>query len=116
MPDQVEWLNEREWGESLVRVFNQWKTNFVANAEKLAELAEREAKSRAPVRTGRLRDGCVGRMEETEMSVSAILQNEVPYAGFIEFGTRHMRARPFMRPGYAAAQNAYDKIMVEGCE
>jgi HK97 gp10 family phage protein len=48
--------------------------------------------------------------------VSAILQNEVPYAGFIEFGTRHMRARPFMRPGYAAAQNAYDKIMVEGCE
>ena len=114
MPARVEWINEREWGESVVRVFEQWQSQFVANAEKLAAMAEREAKTRAPVRTGRLRDGCVGRVEETESSVAAVLLNEVPYAGFIEFGTRHMTARPFLRPGYAAAQTAYEKTMSQG--
>jgi len=116
VPAKIEWINEREWGESLVRIFDQWHDTFVANAEKLAALAEREAKARAPVRTGRLRDGCVGRVEETDMSVAAILLNDVPYAGFIEFGTRYMTARPFLRPGYAAAQSAYQKTMSEGLE
>jgi len=116
MPAQVEWINEREWGESVVRVFEQWHGQFASNAEKLAALAEREAKARSPVRTGRLRNGCVGQVEQTDTSVTAVLLNEVPYAGFVEFGTRYMRAQPFLRPGYAAAQTAWEKTMSEGLE
>lgn len=114
MPAHVEWVNQRQWGESVVRVFQQWKGQFAENAADLADLAESEAKARAPVRTGRLRAGCVGSVEETESSVAAVLTNEVPYAGFIEFGTRYMRARPFMRPGFAAAEARYERTMSKG--
>lgn len=116
MPAQVTWTNEREWRNAVVRVFEQWEGQFPENAAKLAALAEREAKSRAPVRTGRLRNGITGRVETTKESTAAVLENEVPYAAFVEFGTRHNRAQPHMRPGFAAAQQAYAKTMVEGCK
>jgi HK97 gp10 family phage protein len=116
MPAQVEWTNRSEWERAILRVFRQWEGQFPHNAADLAALAEREAKSRAPVRTGRLRNGINGRVETTDDSTAAILENQVPYAGFVEFGTRHNRAQPHMRPGFAAAEAAYAKTMVKGCE
>jgi HK97 gp10 family phage protein len=116
MPAQVQWMNQREWESAVLRVFQQWEGQFPDNAAKLAALAEREAKARAPVRTGRLRNGITGRVETSADSTSAILENEVPYAGFVEFGTRHNRAQPHMRPGFAAAEQAYAKTMVQGLD
>lgn len=49
------------------------------------------AKGYSPVRTGYNRDHIVKRDDDT---VAA----EAPYAGYLEFGTRFMRARPFVRP------------------
>ena len=116
MPAQVQWTNEREWRSAILRVFKQWEGQFPENAAKLAAIAEREAKSRAPVRTGRLRNGITGRVETTASSTTAILENEVPYAAPVEFGTRHSRAQPHMRPGFAAAEQAYAKTMVQGLD
>lgn len=62
--------------------------------EEMAKVTER-AKELAPVRTGRLRNSIYRRKTGfLGWEVGAA----VYYAGFVEFGTRYMRARPFLRP------------------
>jgi HK97 gp10 family phage protein len=67
--------------------------NRVCN-EEMSKVTER-AKEIVPVRTGRLRNSIYRRK-------TGFLGWEVGatmfYAGFVEFGTRYMRARPYLRP------------------
>ena len=78
---------------------------------KAREIANR-AWANAPYRTGRLkasirvdRRDAAGRF--TSAGGVAICAFEVsantPYAGFVEFGTRKMRARPYLRPALRQA-------------
>jgi len=65
------------------------------------EVIVSDAKQIVPVRTGRLRDSIrYWRKHMFDYDVGS----EVPYAGFVEFGTTRMRAQPYMRP--AIQQNA----------
>lgn len=112
MPAQVQWVNQPEWNRAFLAILQEWEDQSPKNLEKLGELAERETKVRAPVKTGRLRAGVEHAVNDHTMT----LFNEVPYAGYVEFGTRHSRAQPHMRPGFAAAVNKYVKIMQEGME
>jgi HK97 gp10 family phage protein len=107
---KIEWVNESQWAAALAAHFDDWARQFKINIKDVAALAEREAKLRAPVRTGRLRNGITGRTEET----TAILTNDVPYAPHVEFGTRHTRAQPHMRPGMEAAIAAWVREMTQG--
>jgi HK97 gp10 family phage protein len=116
MPAEIEWVNEAAWRKSIVLALRQWEDQAGVNAGKLAELAEREAKARAPVRTGKLRNGITGRVDSSADGETVILENEVEYAAFVEFGTRFTRAQPHMRPGFAAAVADYEKIMKQGME
>lgn len=64
--------------------------------EKLREVAltvEATAKNLAPVRTGRLRDSIQAEVREKKI----VLKSDVEYAGFVEYGTRFMAPRSFMR-------------------
>ena len=66
---------------------------FPASARRLDRVKARirdEAKLRAPVRTGFLRSSIV----VTEDGVEA----GAYYAGYVEFGTRYMAPRPYLRP------------------
>lgn len=112
MTARIEWVNEEQWAAALAAHLDDWTKQFEVNIKDVAALAEREAKLRAPVRTGRLRNGITGSAEET----TALLTTEVPYAPFVEFGTRHSRAQPHMRPGMEAAIAAWAKTMTKGCE
>jgi HK97 gp10 family phage protein len=47
-----------------------------------------------PVRTGHLRGSIFARIHEWIAEIGA----EASYASFVEFGTRHMYARPFLLP------------------
>jgi HK97 gp10 family phage protein len=62
--------------------------------DEMSKVTER-AKEIVPVRTGRLRNSIYRRK-------TGFLSWEVGatmfYAGFVEFGTRYMRARPYLRP------------------
>ena len=58
-----------------------------------AALIVDEAKRLAPYKTGQLRP------------VGSIEDGDVYYAKFQEFGTRYMRAQPFMRPAIAARRD-----------
>ena len=112
MPASVQWVNQPEWNRAFLAVIQQWEDQAPENLEKLGQLAEQEAKTRAPVKTGRLRRG----IEHDVAKDTMVLTNEVPYAGYVEFGTRHSRAQPHMRPGFAAAVNRYEQIMKQGME
>ena len=58
-------------------------------------VAERYAKAKVPVDTGNLKNSIsVGVVDENHAELWATTD----YAAYVEFGTRRMAARPFMRP------------------
>jgi HK97 gp10 family phage protein len=61
----------------------------------LATQVMADAKRIVPVRTGRLRASIgTGHIDGN----SAVVQASAPYAGYVELGTRYMRAQPYLRP------------------
>jgi HK97 gp10 family phage protein len=82
--------------------------HFAALAESLPDVVgrlietaavntERGAKVRAPVRTGFLRNSIKGQMTgQTSAEVVAAAE----YAGFVEYGTVRMHARPYLTPAW----------------
>lgn len=60
-----------------------------------------ETINRCPVRTGRLRDSYVYKVNENENQV--IVGTNVEYGPYVEFGTSRMEAQPHLRP--AVTQN-----------
>lgn len=56
------------------------------------------------VRTGRLRGSITWRLGQDAHSVYADIGTNVEYAGYVELGTRRMRARPFLRPALEHAR------------
>jgi HK97 gp10 family phage protein len=63
-------------------------------AKHLAEDVAAEARSNAPVRTGHLRDSISVEVDGD----TVIVQASADYAGYVELGTRHQRAEPFLMP------------------
>lgn len=64
---------------------------------------DRQAKSLAPVDTGRLRSSINWRLGHDSQGLVGIVGTNVSYAIFQEFGTRYMAAQPFLRPALQAA-------------
>jgi HK97 gp10 family phage protein len=63
-------------------------------AELGSEAIAAAAADLVPVRTGFLRSSITRQVSGGSFVVSAL----APYAGFIEWGTRHMAAQPYMTP------------------
>jgi HK97 gp10 family phage protein len=70
---------------------------------KLTVRVDRGAKRLAPVDTGRLRSSITWEMGQEGTVIVGRVGTNVHYAPYLEFGTRRMRARPFLRPALAAA-------------
>jgi HK97 gp10 family phage protein len=116
MPAHVTWENERQWRQAIVSVLDDWDSGLRANVEDLLNMARDEARKRCPVDTGRLRNGIEIDVDTggAHSDVTGILFDDVDYAPFVEFGTRYMRAQPFLRPGMAMAQARYEREMIKG--
>lgn len=63
------------------------------------------AQQLAPVRTGRLRAGIGFTYRQSDKVLS--IYDDVPWAIFQEFGTRNMRAQPFIRPALNSIGRQY---------
>ena len=64
-----------------------------------ALVLEEEAKRRAPRRTGKLQDSIKNRKGKRKKgSAEHVVYTDLFYAPFVEYGTRKMSKRPFMRP------------------
>jgi HK97 gp10 family phage protein len=75
-----------------------WERHLDApEAELLEHLGgeiEADAKVACPVDTGRLRDSIGHEVDGDTVRVTA----SAPYAAYVEEGTRHMAAEPYLRP------------------
>lgn len=70
---------------------------------------EAEAKSLVPVLTGKLRDSIHIEIVQSDSNTALAVvgpDDSVEYAAYVEYGTRHMKEEPYMRPAY---ENAKDR-------
>ncbi|MFN3621260.1 MAG: HK97-gp10 family putative phage morphogenesis protein [Nitrososphaerales archaeon] len=74
-----------------------------------AETAVDEGKRLAPVRTGRLRNSI--RILERGRDY-AVVGSDVEYAPFVEYGTRRISPRPYLRPAVEKAVDAVDRFFL----
>lgn len=70
------------------------------------------AKQLVPVRTGRLRQSIYAEVREWVVRIGA----DATYAMFVEFGTRYMRARPYLYPAIQAYLSQLESIIREAIE
>jgi len=92
--------------KDVVLKFNQgaFRGALRAGFESVLEMAysiQAEARQLSPVDTGRLKSSI---MVEKDGDDSAIVGTDTPYAPHLEFGTKKMKAQPFMRPAADLAQ------------
>lgn len=96
-------------------------TNRIRHAEKrCAEAVEatakdiaKDAKARVPVRSGRLRDSITPeRIDEFTQIVTV----HAEYAAFVEYGTRHMAAQPYLIPAVEAARQEFARRIAKAYE
>jgi HK97 gp10 family phage protein len=77
----------------------------------LALRVEREARRRAPVDTGRLRNSITHRVYGTEYAIVAEIGTDVEYAIYQEFGTAHVPATRFLGGALQAVAQQLGGIM-----
>jgi len=68
---------------------------------RLARAVRDDAKRIVPVRTGRLR-ASIGISDPGRDRV--VVDATAPYAGYVELGTRYMKAQPYLRPALYRAR------------
>lgn len=94
----------RDFLASLAKATARLETRAAEEQRQIAGDIVRDAKAKAPVETGRLRNsihvaGETQHVDGPEVEVEAA----AGYAAFVEFGTSTMRAEPYMRPAIAKA-------------
>ena len=72
--------------------------------EETAKEIVNDAKGRAPVDTGHLRDSIAAQRIDEFGQVVAV---HASYAAFVEYGTRHMAAQPFFIPALESAKQPF---------
>ena len=76
----------------------------------LREVGERAvgyATDIVPVRTGNLRSSIAYDADDSQV----IIGSDVPYASYVEEGTRNMRPRPYLRPAMVNHLDEYREII-----
>ncbi|MCW4016805.1 MAG: HK97 gp10 family phage protein [Candidatus Bathyarchaeota archaeon] len=79
---------------------------------KWATDVKESAKQRVPVKTGQLQSSIYSKISEWIAEVGA----QTTYAMAVEFGTRYMRARPFLYPAVREALPRLEAIICESLE
>ena len=77
-----------------------------------AELVKTQARRTVPVRTGYLQGTIYAVVRDWVIHVGA----EATYALFVELGTRHMRARPYLWPAIQQYLAELERMVSEGIE
>lgn len=81
---------------------------LVAALEEVGLVAEGYAKRACPVDTGRLRNSITHIVDEGTRHV--VIGTNVEYAPYVELGTRHQKAQPFLKPAAGDHASTYSSI------
>lgn len=76
--------------------------------EKAGKAAEEHAKKLCPVDTGRLRASI---KNEVHNNILTLYSDGVPYAWYVECGTRKMKAQPYIKPALEWYKDEYKGIL-----
>lgn len=87
----------------LRRSLDQLRLDTEADLLRLGHRAVRNMRQLCPVDTGRLRNSIGLTTGRDSRGLFLDVGTDVEYAPPVEFGTRYMRAQPFIRPGLAEA-------------
>lgn len=75
---------------------------------------QREAKIRVPVRTGALRNSIMVQIEKgAQGSIFVTVGAFMPYASYVEYGTRFQKAKPYLMPAYEKARKKLESRLLE---
>lgn len=89
-----------------ILVHVQWRLkNWAADVKALA-------KQLVPVRTGQLQSSIYARVQEWVVEIGA----EAAYALFVEFGTRHVQARPYLYPAITECLPQLERVILEALD
>lgn len=81
--------------------------------EALADIWVDESQRTAPVDTGQLKARInVTSIQDRGRHAEATLQSDVPYAGFVEYGTRYQSPNPYFRRGRDQAAREVSRVGV----
>jgi len=87
-------FNSAEAEQKIIKAFEEVLFDFMI-------AVEGQAKRKAPVLTGRLRNGI--HVFPRKPAKHIIVSDDVEYGVYQEFGTSRAKAQPFMRPGLNSA-------------
>ena len=79
------------------------KEGFITVAQNAAAMATKLAQSRVPVRTGDLKRSIHAKRDGDSVFIAA----EMDYAGFVEFGTKRQKPKPYF---YNSIRDALKKV------
>lgn len=96
-------IDDRAFRRSLPRAVRELEVRGERHLLGLAIKVQNEARRLCPVDTGRLRASIHHVPGRDARGFYVQVGTNVNYAGFVEFGTRRMRAQPFLRPALARA-------------
>lgn len=108
----IEWdrAAQRRFEAALKRGFDQHKINTRQDLERIGLTIQNVARRHCPVDTGRLRSSIKSTgVKEDRKGLLVDVGTNVTYAPFVEFGTRFMRAQPFLRPAFMEALSRWGR-------
>ena len=77
--------------------------------EEIGLTAEAYAKLKCPVDTGRLRNSITHAVDDD----TAYIGTNVEYAAYVEMGTSHTRAQPYLKPAITDHTSTYKRLVEE---
>lgn len=98
---------EKSFAELGRRITNQLEQIMMDSADIIVN----EVKSRAPVKSGKLRDSIAKTLLVKGKNPIVAVGTKVPYARYVEFGRNK---RPFIYPSFEAKKQEFKKDVING--
>lgn len=93
---KIEGLDELE--RKINKITEDSRKNIVHALDIAGLLVLRSAQQKCPVDTGNLRASLTKEVSDRELY--AVVGTKVHYAPYVEYGTRKMRAKPYLKPAF----------------
>lgn len=100
-------LDDAEFVAALRAAAHKWVLDSERDLIRAGLAVQSEARKLCPVDTGRLRASIVSVPSKDSRGPYVDVGTNVDYAPFVEYGTQHSPAQPFMRPALLLATRAY---------
>jgi HK97 gp10 family phage protein len=101
-----------EFRQAMQRFDSSMQKHVHLQLENWADNVKKLAQQLVPVRTGYLQSTIYAKIREWVAEIGV----ESPYAVFVEFGTRYVRARPFLYPAIQEHLPRLERIVCDALE